>query len=158
MLQSAIKWPNDVLVNGRKVAGILSESEFIGGEWRFAVVGFGINVNLTGPDLEGLRAVAPLATSLSVEWGIEVDRALLLARILTEFEGLYLVLQSGQLGPVYDEWASALESVGRYVTVNDGSGMISGQAIRVEHDGALVIRMDGGRERRIVAGDVVGSA
>jgi BirA family biotin operon repressor/biotin-[acetyl-CoA-carboxylase] ligase len=155
-LQAAIKWPNDVLVNGRKVAGILSESEFVGGEWRYAVVGFGINANLQDEELEELRAVAPVATSLSAEWGVEVDRTLLLARVLTELEGLYLALQSGQFGPVYDEWVLALESVGRRVTVNNGRGMISGQALRVERDGSLVIKTDAGFEQSVLAGDVVG--
>jgi BirA family biotin operon repressor/biotin-[acetyl-CoA-carboxylase] ligase len=153
--QSAIKWPNDVLVNGRKVAGILSESEFVGGEWTFAVVGFGINANVADDDMERLRAVAPQATSLSTEWGIEVDRAVILARVLSEFEGLYLALQSGQFGPVYDEWASALESVGRRVTVNYGDGVVSGRALRVENDGTLVIKTDAGIERRVLGGDVI---
>jgi len=150
----SIKWPNDVLVNGKKVAGILSESEFVGGEWAFAVVGFGINANLEGADLMALRAVAPQATSLSTEWGIEINRVGLLARVLSEFDGLYLAMQSGQFGPIYDEWAGALETVGKRVTVSYGNGKITGQALRVQSDGSLVIRTDAGEEHRVLAGDV----
>jgi len=150
----SIKWPNDVLVNGKKVAGILSESEFVGGEWAFAVVGFGINANLEGADLMALRAVAPQATSLSAEWGIEINRVGLLARVLSEFEGLYLAMQSGQFGPIYDEWAGALETVGKRVTVSYGNGKITCQALRVQSDGSLVIRTDAGEEHRVLAGDV----
>jgi len=152
---SAIKWPNDVLVSGRKVSGVLSEGEFVGGEWSFAVVGFGINVNLDVRELEELRAIAPQATSLSAEWGMEVDRAVLLAQVLTEFEGLYLALQDGQFGLVYEEWAGALETVGRQVSIDYGGSTISGQALRVESDGSLVIRTLGGVERNVLSGDII---
>jgi BirA family biotin operon repressor/biotin-[acetyl-CoA-carboxylase] ligase len=151
-LAPAIKWPNDVLVNGRKVCGILSESEFGGGEWAFAVVGFGINANLDPEELGDLR---DSATSLSAELGHSVDRAALLVRVLTEFESIYLSLQSGQTGMVYREWVAALETLGRRVTVEAPEGRLIGRAVRVEPDGALVLRLDSGEERRVLAGDVM---
>lgn len=151
----SIKWPNDVLVNGRKSAGVLSEGEFRGGDWAFAVVGFGINVNLGSVALEGLRMVAPRATSLSAEMGVEVDRAELLARVLEELEGLYLLLQNGQFRAVFSEWVNKLETIGRRVLVEQGSERIRGVALRVDGDGALVVRGDNGEERRVLAGDVI---
>jgi BirA family biotin operon repressor/biotin-[acetyl-CoA-carboxylase] ligase len=147
----SIKWPNDVLVRGRKVAGILSESEFRGSGWDFAVVGFGINANLSAKDLGHLGATA---TSLSIERGEPVDRTLLLARVLAELEGLYLVLQGGHFSRVHDEWAAVLETIGREVTVSDGAGTVKGKALRVDPDGALVVLDGNGRERRVLAGDV----
>jgi BirA family biotin operon repressor/biotin-[acetyl-CoA-carboxylase] ligase len=150
----SIKWPNDVLVNGKKVAGILSESEFVGGEWAFAVVGFGVNVNLGGADLIAVQAIAPQATSLTAEWGTEIDRGRLLAQVLSELEGLYLTMQSGQFGPIYDEWVAALETIGNLVTVNDGHRQVTGQALRVQRDGSLVIKTDAGEEYKVLAGDV----
>ncbi len=65
-------------------------------------------------------------------------------------------MQNGQFGPVYDEWAAALETVGKRVSVDNGGEQISGQALRVERDGSLVIKPDMGEERRVLAGDVVG--
>ena len=153
--QFAIKWPNDILVNGRKVCGILSESEFSGGEWSFAVVGFGINVNLEGEDLERLREIAPQATSLSHELGYEPDRVQLLTGILTEFEGLYLALQGGQFSPVYEAWVKALETVGKQVSVHEAGSVLKGQALRVDGDGALIIRTESGTIKRVLAGDVI---
>jgi BirA family biotin operon repressor/biotin-[acetyl-CoA-carboxylase] ligase len=150
----SIKWPNDVLVGGRKVSGVLCESEFVGGDWAFAVVGFGINVNLRPDQLGELRTTA---TSLSAEWGYEVDRAALLARVLAELESLYFSLQSGHVGPVHDEWSAALETVGRRVTVKDADGSVTGRALRVDKDGALVLRLDAGGERRVLAGDILQS-
>ncbi len=153
-LLSAIKWPNDVMVKGKKVAGVLSEGEFVGGDWGFAIVGFGINVNLSGGELERLRAFAPKATSLSAETGMEIDRVRLLARILEELESLYLSLHNGKFGSVYEEWASKMETIGRPVLVDQGNERIDGVAVRVETDGALIIRARDGRERRVLAGDI----
>jgi BirA family transcriptional regulator, biotin operon repressor / biotin---[acetyl-CoA-carboxylase] ligase len=150
-----IKWPNDVLLNGRKVSGVLSESEFVGGEWAFAVVGFGINVNLRPEDLGELRATA---TSYAAEMGREIDRTKLLAKVLGELEGLYFGMQRGQFGPIYSEWVGALETVGRRVTVQEPGGTVSGVAVRVETNGALVLRTEGGQERRVFAGDVLPGA
>jgi BirA family biotin operon repressor/biotin-[acetyl-CoA-carboxylase] ligase len=156
-LSPTIKWSNDVLLNGRKVAGILSESEFSGGEWASSVLGFGINVNLQREQFGELRETA---TSLSAELGRVVDRVEVLARVLGELESLYLLLQGGQFGTVHAEWVAALETLGKRVSIADpgGSGVgntIQGRAVRVDADGALVVLTDGGVERRILAGDVL---
>jgi BirA family transcriptional regulator, biotin operon repressor / biotin---[acetyl-CoA-carboxylase] ligase len=151
-----IKWPNDVLVSGRKVAGILCESEFSGQGWDFAALGFGINANLRPDELEGALREAPPrtpATSLSAELGSFVDRAALLAHVLDELESLYLALQNGQFGSVHAEWVAVLETIGKQVTVQEPAGTFTGKALRVDPDGALVLRLQGG-ERRILAGDV----
>lgn len=147
----SIKWPNDVLVNGRKIAGILCETEFTGDGWRFAVIGFGINANLDPEQLGDLQATA---TSLSAELGQPIDRIALLCCVLAELEAIYLSLQNGQFGPIYNQWASALDTTGRRVSVRDGKSTIEGYALRVDPDGALVLRVDGGVERRVLAGDV----
>jgi BirA family transcriptional regulator, biotin operon repressor / biotin---[acetyl-CoA-carboxylase] ligase len=147
----AIKWPNDVLIGGKKVAGILCESEFGGEGWDFSVVGFGLNANLRPAELGDLRAAA---TSLSAEMGREVNRAAVLARVLGELESLYLLLQNGQFGHLHSQWASALETLGKRVSINEAGDVVSGTAVRVDPDGALVIRRPGGSEQRVMAGDV----
>jgi BirA family biotin operon repressor/biotin-[acetyl-CoA-carboxylase] ligase len=146
-----IKWPNDVMLNGRKVCGVLCESEWSGRDWLFSVVGLGINVNVDRRELGDLQWIA---TSLSAELGHQVDRVELLARVLYELEGLYFLLQSGQFGAVYSAWAEKLETVGRRVSVRGPEGIIEGKAIRVEGDGALILATDDG-ERRVLAGDVL---
>ncbi|MDQ3930778.1 MAG: biotin--[acetyl-CoA-carboxylase] ligase, partial [Chloroflexota bacterium] len=158
-LAPTIKWSNDVLLNGRKVAGILSESEFTGGEWAFSVLGFGINVNLQREQLAELRNTA---TSLSTELGREVDRVEVLARVLGELESLYLLLQGGQFSTVHAEWVAALETLGKRVSIADpankgAGGLVQGKAVRVDADGALVVLTDAGIERRVLAGDVLPS-
>ena len=148
----SIKWPNDVRIGGRKVAGILCESEFGGEGWSFAVVGFGINANLQPEQLGELRSPA---TSLSMELGAPVDRTQLLCRVLAELEAIYISLQNGQFGPIHSQWAAALDTLGKRVSVQDGTTTIEGYALRVDPGGALVIRLDSGEEKRVLAGDVV---
>ena len=149
--QVSIKWPNDVLVGGRKVAGVLCESEFSGHAWAFTVVGFGINVNLEDDRLGELKETA---TSLSTECGREIDRSLLLADVLAELESIYFLLQRGQPGTVYSEWIPTLETIGKRVIVAEAGGSIEGTVLRVERDGALVLRLDSGAERKLLVGDV----
>jgi BirA family biotin operon repressor/biotin-[acetyl-CoA-carboxylase] ligase len=86
--------------------------------------------------------------------GHDVDRATLLARVLTELESIYLSLQNGQFGMVHSQWAAALETLGKRVSVNEFGGTVTGHALRVDADGALVLRLDNGAEKRILAGDV----
>ena len=77
------------------------------------------------------------------------------ARILEELEGLYLALQNGQFGVVHEEWVSKLETIGRRVLVEQGTERISGVAVRVDGDGALVVRRGDRSEVRVLAGDVI---
>ena len=72
----------------------------------------------------------------------------------TEYENLYLAMQNGQFGGIFEQWAAALETPGKRVTVTELSGTIEGRAVRVDTDGALVLRLDNGEERRVLAGDV----
>lgn len=164
-----IKWPNDVLLNGRKVSGVLSEGEFSGGEWSFAVVGFGINANLSSTQLGPL---ATTATSLSAELGQAIDRTALLGSVLRELEELYLLLQNGQFSAVYAQWLGALETLGKHVRVavppssaenpsgagrneiNEINEIVEGKAVRVESDGALIVRTAAGEEKRVLAGEL----
>jgi BirA family biotin operon repressor/biotin-[acetyl-CoA-carboxylase] ligase len=147
-----IKWPNDVLVNGRKIAGVLSEGEFSGSDWDFAVVGFGINVNANPEDLGPVQTPA---TSFAREMGTAADRVLLLARVLMFFEDAYLQLQNGQHQYVYERWSRALETVGRPVKVQEAGGLVEGTAVGVDPDGALLVRTASGERRRVLAGDVL---
>ncbi|MEP6774534.1 MAG: biotin--[acetyl-CoA-carboxylase] ligase [Chloroflexota bacterium] len=151
LVHAAIKWPNDVLLNGRKVSGVLCESDFSGGDWAFAIVGFGINVNL---HRDGFGDLRDRATSLSAEFGHEVGRAALLAAILAELEAFYLSMQNGQFNPIYTEWAASMETLGKQVSVDYGREQITGQALRVELDGSLIIRTPDGTERSVLAGDI----
>ena len=148
-LSTALKWPNDVLVGGRKVCGILVESELTGGAVDYVLVGIGINVNA---DMAVYRDIAAVATSVAAEAGREVSREALAAAVLNELEELYLAAQAGER--VQDEWRARLETLGRQVRVAWGETVEEGLAEDVDVDGSLILRrLDGGRIT-IAAGDV----
>lgn len=149
-LRPDLKWPNDVLLCGRKLAGILTElqiSEENKIDW--IIVGIGLNVNIDFSQLPELRDVA---ISLSEAIGHPIARLPLLAALLFHVERRYGALRAGY-SPV-SEWAEHLLSLGREVTVMAPDDTLSGFAEAVDETGALLLRLADGRIVRILAGDV----
>jgi BirA family biotin operon repressor/biotin-[acetyl-CoA-carboxylase] ligase len=151
-LPAAIKWPNDIVVQGKKAGGILTELGATGEGLDYAVVGLGLNVNLDFGAVEAMGELAATATSLSQELGREVSRLALLWRILENVEGRYQRLQVGELP--HDEWASRLITLHNYITVNTPQGVVEGWAEGVDADGALILRTNRDERQRVLAGDV----
>ena len=147
-LRSQIKWPNDVLVNGRKVCGILIESSLRANIVDYAIIGIGVNVNLR---LAEFPEIQSSATSLSAELGRDVSRLEVIRRLLVEIERLYLALQAG--GSIYEEWRDSLVTLGRRVRVKSGKTVYEGVAESVARDGSLLLRHSNGNLSKIVAGD-----
>ncbi len=153
-LPARIKWPNDVLIHGRKVSGTLIDAEFEDGGVRFAIAGVGINVNFDASRYEEIR---DLATSLSTELGREVSREKVLAAFLNYLEELYLGLRLGQ--PVRGLWKARLDTLGQRVRVRSGVPGMEGEeheglAEDADESGALILRRADGSTVRIEAGDV----
>ncbi len=148
-LKSQIKWPNDVLVNEKKVCGILIESDVRGNIVDHAIIGIGINVNLKSSDFP---EVSPIATSLSHELGRDVSRLDMIRCLLVETERLYLALPAGE--SVYQEWRDRLVTLGKKVQVSSGEATYNGIAESVASDGSLLLRQSDGSLTKIVAGDV----
>lgn len=147
-LRSQIKWPNDVLVDGRKMCGILIESSLRANIVDYAIIGIGINVNLR---LADFPAIQSSATSLSAELGRGVSRLRVIRRLLVEIERLYLALQAGE--SIYEEWRDSLVTLGRRVRVKSGKTVYEGLAESVARDGSLLLRHSDGSLTKIVAGD-----
>ena len=148
-LKSQIKWPNDVLINGRKLCGILIESDVRGNMVDYAIMGIGVNVNLRLSDFPDILSTA---TSLSDELGREVSRLDVIRQLLVEIERLYLTLQTG--GSIYEEWRDSLVTLGRRVRVKLGDTIYEGVAESVTVDGSLLLRRSDGSLTKIVSGDV----
>ncbi len=144
----ALKWPNDVLLNGKKCAGILAETG-IAAEWlAFAILGIGLNVNYSMRDYTEL---APFATTLADELGHPVNRDALEEALLAELDAYYARLCAGD--DFLTEWRGQLTTLGRAVRVATSSGIEEGIAQDVDTDGALLLRQ-GERVLRLYAGDV----
>ena len=148
-LGARLKWPNDILVDGRKIAGILLESRMpaAGGPGVAGVIAVGIGVNL------GQRAfpagLAARATSVALETGRVVERDAALAAVLEAFDGWRARFEREGLAPVRARWLALADTIGRRVSV-DG---VSGVAVDLDVDGALVLE-DGERRHRVVAGEL----
>jgi len=148
-LKPQLKWPNDILINGKKVVGILIENSVRGNAVNYAVIGIGININLKITDFPG---IPPTATSLSDELGRDVSRLDLICGLLVEMEKLYLPLSAGE--SVYQEWRDSLITLGKKVHVKSGKTDYQGIAESVASDGSLLLRHPDGSQTKIVAGDV----
>ncbi|MDP6448944.1 MAG: biotin--[acetyl-CoA-carboxylase] ligase [Dehalococcoidales bacterium] len=148
-LEAQIKWPNDILVRGRKVCGILVENDWREKRVAYTIIGIGINVNFRLADFSG---ILPEATSLVDEIGKEVSRLDLVRALFTEMERLYLALPGGD--SIYREWRTRLVTLGRKVRVESGQTILEGIAESVARDGSLLLRHPDGSSTRIVTGDV----
>ena len=152
-VHSTIKWPNDVRVEGRKVCGVLAESES-GPDGIIAVVGIGLNVN--SDESEWPADVAPWATSLRLIAGREIPREEAVRVLLGELDAMYSRLRRG--GSVRDEWAMRLDTIGSEVEVTwhseAGGHRVRGRAEGVDAGGRLLVRDATGRMRPVAAGEV----
>jgi len=147
-LKPQVKWPNDVLINGRKVCGILIENEVLRNTVNYAIIGIGVNVNLRRTDFPEIKLTA---TSLSHEMGRDVSRLSVVRNLLVEMEKLYLMLRAGE--SIYEEWRDSLVTLGRRVSVTSGTSRYEGIAESVAEDGSLLLRHADGSLTKIVAGD-----
>jgi len=150
-LHPALKWPNDVLLGGRKVAGILLEASSQGAAIGAAILGIGLNVSLR---TDAYPEIAATATSLAEQLAPAPapERAALLVALLQALEDYYEALRRDR--PIYDEWRERLETIGRQVRVHVGSTVEDGVAEGVAADGALLLRRADGSLLRLLAGDV----
>lgn len=151
-----IKWPNDVQIRGKKLAGILIEvpqppspSSAGGAGESIVLVGSGINVNFDPGVHEEIRDIA---TSLKAELGHDTDREALLASYLLHFERLYTAARTGE--SIRDRWRERLVTLGQQVRATWQGGATEGLAEDVDAHGALLVRTPGGELVRVEAGDV----
>jgi BirA family biotin operon repressor/biotin-[acetyl-CoA-carboxylase] ligase len=151
-LAPEIKWPNDILIGGKKVAGILTELTAELDHVKEVVLGIGVNVNLELSELP--RDLRGLATSLRIESGQVVDRAELAVAILREMDGDYDRIRRGQFESVAAEWQQRCGTLGRQVSIHVGERVIRGRAEALDGQGALLLRTQHGHLERIIGGDV----
>jgi BirA family transcriptional regulator, biotin operon repressor / biotin---[acetyl-CoA-carboxylase] ligase len=151
-LSPEIKWPNDILLNGRKVAGVLTELSAELDHVKYIVLGMGVDVNLNSGDFP--PELRKLATSIKIETGRSVRRAELAAAILHELDRDYALICTRRFSKLADEWESQCSTLGHRVSIRVGARLIQGQAESLDEDGALLLRTEHGRLERIIGGDV----
>jgi len=145
-LKAELKWPNDVLIEGRKLCGILAEMDAETDVINFVNLGIGINANVSVPQFE------KMATSLKDELGKEISRKEFLSALLTEIKQRQALLMEADL---LEEWKKLSVTLNKDVKVIAPGEVIVGQAIDVDSTGALIIRERNGSLRNAVAGDCI---
>lgn len=147
-----IKWPNDLMVSGKKIGGILTELRSGRDKIKFAVIGIGINVNSQGKDFP--EELANIATSVKEVTGKYFSRSDIIAEVLNELERWYKKLMGDGRFLLLEEWKRLSCTVGKWVRVTLCSEVISGLAEEIDEEGMLVLKLSSGERRRISAGDL----
>lgn len=146
-----IKWPNDILYQGKKLVGILTEMNAEMDAINHVVIGIGINANISPEDLP--PDLAAIATSLQIEAGQPVSRRELLTEVLYELEQAYALVNAQGFDPILEQWRQLSVTIGQKVDVIGMNHRFSGVAADIDQDGALLVDTPAGQER-VIAGDV----
>ncbi len=150
-VSAGIKWPNDVVIKGRKLCGILTEMSAEVRQVNYIVIGVGINANLTSFPEE----IREIATSLRLELGCDINRAELIARVMTEFERLYAEFEAqGDLSAVMQEYNELCLNAGSKVRVLDPNGEYTGTSRGINSMGELLVETEDGQIQEVYAGEV----
>lgn len=151
-LDVRIKWPNDILVKGRKIAGILTEISTGMDVVEHMIVGLGVNVNIPP---EGFPdEIRRQATSILIETGVPFPRAALLRRCLEAYERHYDLFRTSGFGPVMRRWKTLTDMMGRRILVRTAGRQHVGEVLDFDPEGFLILRDDRGESVRIFSGDV----
>lgn len=151
-VEPAIKWPNDLLINGKKCTGILTEMQAEVDCVQALLVGIGINANQMESDFS--PEIADIATSLRLEAGEEINRAALVATILQYLEQYTEMFVENGFASIKDEWEQASCTIGQRIEVTTLREQFEGVASGITDEGVLQVRLDNGTVRTMYSGDV----
>lgn len=144
-----IKWPNDIIISTRKVCGILTEMKAEQDKVDFVIVGIGVNADMS-------TSLLPKgATSLAKESDNKVSKVALAKKILENLEHYDAIFKKDGFNKIRNEWRNFSATLGHQVKIHCHEEKIEGQALDVDKDGALVVRLDSGLQRRVLSGDVI---
>ncbi len=152
-IKSQIKWPNDILIQGEKVCGILTEMSAELDIINWVIVGVGINVNIDHQEFP--EDIREKTTSLKEVLGREVPRVRLVQVFLREFEKYYEKLKREEFPSILEEWKLYSCTLGREIRINIGERIISGEAVDISEEGALVLKKVDGELIKIISGTII---
>ena len=152
-VDAKIKWPNDVLIHGNKISGVLTEVNATFNEIDWVVVGIGIDSNLKLEDFsEDIRIGT---TTLTEELPSKVDENELIAIFLNEFEKVYQLYKDGEIETILKDWRDLSDTIGKYVNITQTGGKITqGYVIGINNEGSLIIERQDGTLEKIISGEL----
>lgn len=148
-LKAQIKWPNDVFINGKKIAGILTEMNAEMDRVKFLVAGIGININTP------ISQLPITATSLKAQWGKPVSRIGFFQELLCRLEYWYFLSLEDGMGAVLNAWKDFSLTLGKPVSITDAHRKVEGVAVDIDKNGGLLVRQSSGEIIRFMSGDIV---
>ena len=143
-----LKWPNDLLLNGKKIAGVLCENHST--QSPAVIIGIGINVNNSQFPSE----IKDIATSLKLETGLEINRTSLIKKLIMQLDFQYNELKNNEIKILLERWCHNTDLFGKTITINKGNQKITGKALRLDELGRLVIADKSGDELVLDSGEV----
>ncbi len=151
-VNAKIKWPNDVLLEGKKMVGILTEMSAEFGKINYIVIGTGINTNVP-------KSIVPdelkdLAISVADVAEEPIQRVQILADYLKNIEDLYETVLKNGFGPVLEEWRKYSDTIGQAVKVIAPDKTYFGTAVDIDEEGLLIVKKEDGTLEKVIAGDV----
>jgi len=148
-INTQIKWPNDIMLDHKKLGGILTELNAEMDDVRFIIIGAGINVN------NDKKSLIPSAISLKEHAGDDINRVSLLQDILHSVERNYLILKKTGPRKIIDRWKDFNTTLHRRVKIESHSRITEGEAVDIDKDGGLLVRKDSGVIAKVTSGDVI---
>ena len=155
-ISTELKWPNDLTIKGKKVAGMLVDASFESNEIENLVLGVGINFNVNIKEIEKTLKKTQNYYGISSlnENGNKAEAIELIQSFLLELEKIYEELNNNQTKKIIIEWTKRSSTIGKKIEINTNEGKIKGEAIKIDNDGGLMIKGEG-KIKKIFAGDVI---
>lgn len=155
-VDSVIKWPNDILIKKKKIAGVLTELKFAGDSIDFLIVGIGVNLNMTLDYIsDSMPGISNKVTSLGIELEKKINKEEFTASLVNNIESFYQRFLSKGKSEILSEWTSRWNSLGKQVEIKDGEKVYKGVAERVDENGFLYIKTESGKLEKVITGDFV---
>lgn len=152
-IKAQIKWPNDILIDDRKVCGILTEMSTEAKSKQWVIVGIGINTNNDSSELP--EDIRKCSISLKEVTGQLIPRVMLVRHLCTEWEKFYEILKRKDFSLILEEWKLYNNIIGKRIRLDTGERIIAGEAINISDGGALIIKTDDGKTMEIISGTVL---
>lgn len=155
-LQCRYKWPNDILVQGKKICGILLEADFIGNKIKTVIIGIGVNANFPASNIFQSKNLVlhTEVTTLRDELGYDVSLFGLVNLILEKLEHYYGLLKKDKIKEIMDLWKHGSEPFDRIVTIRDGKDTFQARTLGVDNKGILKVELSNGSVKEVIFGDV----
>ncbi len=151
-IEPEIKWPNDILLDGKKMTGILTELQAEADKINFLIIGVGMNVNHQLEDFP--PEVREMATSLAIKQGEQISRVALIQSFLKNFEKYYQIYTEKGFAPLKIIWETYATSIGKSIIARTVSGVIAGKALGISEEGVLLIQDDEGKIHHVYSADI----